>query len=37
MIANDRHILTLVNFNEYRRVSDLLVGSLSVESHDRSA
>ena len=36
MIAHDRHKLTMVNFSEYGRVSDLLVGSLSMESYDRS-
>ena len=37
MIAHDRHKLPMVNFSEYGRVSDLLVGSLSMESYDRSA
>ena len=37
MIARDSHNLTLVNFSDYGRVSGLLVGSLSVESFDRSA
>ena len=37
MIAHDRHKLTMVNFSEYEQVSGLLIGSLSVESYDRSA
>ena len=37
MIAHDRHKLPMVNFSKYGRVSDLLVGSLSMESYDRSA
>ena len=37
MITRDRHKLTLMSFSEYGPVSGLLVGSLSVESHDRSA
>ena len=37
MIAHDRHKLTLVNFSEYGRVSGSLIGSLSMESFDRSS